>query len=61
MLAQSQRMVERMLTEHGARNQVTHMQDLTIKGWFPLRKISIGSDRTFFDLALSTPPDIGNK
>ena len=27
------------------------------KGRFPLRKISIGSDWTFFSLVLSTPPD----
>ena len=27
------------------------------KGWFPLRKISITSNWTFFRLVLSTPPD----
>ncbi len=29
----------------------------TYKGRFPLRKISIGSDRTLFHLVLSAPPD----
>ena len=27
------------------------------KGWFPLRKIRIGSDWSFFHLVLSAPPD----
>ena len=31
------------------------------KGRFPLRKISIGSDRTLFHLVLSTPPDQKSK